>query len=56
MPFESEAQRRFLFAKHPAIAKRWAAETPTSQALPARKTGGRLEALTRRRRKPSHAR
>jgi len=26
MPFQSEKQRRFMFAKHPAIAKRWADE------------------------------
>jgi hypothetical protein len=26
MPFRSEKQRRFMFAKHPEIAKRWAAE------------------------------
>jgi len=24
MPFESEAQRRFMWAKHPDIARRWA--------------------------------
>lgn len=24
MPFKSKAQMRFLFAKHPDIAKRWA--------------------------------
>ncbi len=23
MPFRSAKQRRFMFAKHPAIAKRW---------------------------------
>lgn len=23
MPFKSEAQRRFLYAKHPDIAKKW---------------------------------
>ena len=23
-PFRSAAQRRYMFAKHPAIAKRWA--------------------------------
>jgi hypothetical protein len=23
MPFRSEAHRRFMYAKHPAIAKRW---------------------------------
>ena len=26
MPFQSEKQRRFLYAKHPEIAKRWAKE------------------------------
>lgn len=25
MPFQSNAQRNFMFAKHPAIAKKWAA-------------------------------
>lgn len=28
MPFKSKAQRRFMHAKHPAIAKRWEKETP----------------------------
>jgi hypothetical protein len=28
MPFVSQQQRRFLYAKHPDIAKRWEAETP----------------------------
>ncbi len=26
MPFKSEAQRRFMFAKHPDIARRWVSE------------------------------
>ena len=26
MPFKSEKQRRFLYAKHPDIAKRWSAK------------------------------
>jgi len=26
MPFKSEAQRRFMWLKHPRIAKRWANE------------------------------
>ena len=26
MPFKSEAQRRFMWAKHPKIAKKWAHE------------------------------
>lgn len=36
MPFRSEAQRGFLFARHPDIAKRWAREYPSQGALPAR--------------------
>lgn len=31
MPFESKAQQRFMFAKHPEIAKRWASETSKKQ-------------------------
>lgn len=34
MPFKSEAQRRFLFAKHPDIAKRWADKYGTPKNLP----------------------
>lgn len=36
MPFRSQAQRGFLFAQHPDIAKRWAAEYPGQGKLPAR--------------------
>lgn len=28
MPFRSKAQQRYLFAKHPDVARRFAAETP----------------------------
>lgn len=28
MPFQSEAQRRWMYAKHPEMAKRWEKETP----------------------------
>ncbi len=34
MPFQSKAQARFMFAKHPAIAKRWEDMTPSIKALP----------------------
>ena len=34
MPFKSEAQRRFLHAKHPKIAKKWEEHTPKGQKLP----------------------
>ena len=34
MPFKSEAQRRFLWAKHPKIAKKWAHEYGSGANLP----------------------
>lgn len=34
MPFKSEKQRRFLWAAHPELAKRWAHEYPTKKKLP----------------------
>lgn len=40
MPFKSEAQRRYLYAKHPEIAKRWsheAKQNPYEIALKKRK-------------------
>jgi hypothetical protein len=37
MPFQSNAQRKFLFAKHPEIAKRWAKEYPHQGKLPEHK-------------------
>lgn len=34
MPFKSKAQQKWMFANHPAMAKRWAAETPNIKDLP----------------------
>lgn len=34
MPFQSESQRRFMWMKHPEIAKRWAKEYPGQHDLP----------------------
>src|SRR5258708_39505888 len=34
MPFESEAERRFMFAKHPKIAEEFAKSTPKGADLP----------------------
>ncbi len=34
MPFQSEQQRKFMYAKHPEIAKRWSKEFPTQKKLP----------------------
>lgn len=43
MPFKSTAQRGYLFAKHPDVAKKFAAETPKGASLPEhapKKAGG----------------
>jgi hypothetical protein len=37
MPFKSDAQRRFMYAQHPGVAKRWERHTPKGKKLPARK-------------------
>ena len=34
MPFRSSAQRGFMYAKHPEIAKRWQKHTPKGITLP----------------------
>ena len=34
MPFKSKSQQRFMFAKHPKIAKEFAAHTPDIKSLP----------------------
>jgi hypothetical protein len=36
MPFKSKAQERYMFAKHPDVAQKYAAETPDDSALPER--------------------
>jgi len=37
MPFQSEAQRAFMYANHPEIAKRWSREYPNQGKLPKKK-------------------
>lgn len=37
MPFQSKAQARYLFAKHPKVAKEFAKKTPSIKALPEHK-------------------
>jgi hypothetical protein len=37
MPFQSKAQERFMFAKHPEIAKRWLREYGQPARMPERK-------------------
>jgi len=37
MPFKSKAQQRFMFARHPEIAKRWAKKYGVPESLPEKK-------------------
>ena len=34
MPFKSQAQRKYMYAKHPGIARRWSKEYPNQGKLP----------------------
>lgn len=34
MPFKSQAQRKFMYAKHPKLAKEFEAATPKGKKLP----------------------
>ena len=38
MPFQSQAQRAYLFMHHPEIAHKWAHEYPNQGTLPMHKT------------------
>ena len=38
MPFKSEAQKKWMFANKPKMAKKWAEHTPKGKSLP-KKTG-----------------
>lgn len=40
-PFRSKSQRRYMFAKHPTIAKRWAKEYGVSKNLPEKKSASK---------------
>lgn len=39
MPFTSKAQAKFMFAKHPTIAKEFASKTPSISKLPEHHSG-----------------
>jgi len=34
MPFKSQAQRKFMYAKHPKMAAEWEEKTPKGKKLP----------------------
>lgn len=52
LPFRSKAQRRFLFAQHPRIARRFARHTPQGASLPERKKKRKRKKKTTRRPRP----
>ena len=37
MPFKSQAQRKWMYANDPAMAKRWEDDTPKGKSLPKKK-------------------
>lgn len=47
MPFRSNAQRKYLWAKHPEVAREFAAATPKDAKLPEHVKKGALDALAR---------
>lgn len=47
MPFRSDAQRRYLWAKHPEVAREFADKTPKGTRLPEHVKKGALDALAR---------
>jgi hypothetical protein len=48
MPYQSDAQRRFMHARHPEIAKRWDKEYPDQKNLPEKKGSSHQRAAKRR--------
>jgi hypothetical protein len=49
MPFKSDAQRRFMYAKHPKIAERWRKDYGPQEDLPDRKKSKALDGLKKAR-------
>lgn len=48
MPYVSKAQQRFMHARHPKIAKRWDAHTPSFASLPERAVGSKKSAAKKK--------
>lgn len=47
MPFRSDAQRKYLWARHPEVAREFADKTPKGAQLPDHVKKGALDALAR---------
>lgn len=56
MPYESDAQRKFMHAKHPEIAKRWDKHTSKGKKLPEHKKEAMLKVATALSKLPSETR
>lgn len=50
-PFRSKAQRGYLFANKPAVAKEFAAATPPGKSLPARLISAKIAAQALKKKK-----
>jgi hypothetical protein len=48
MPFVSESQRRYLWMKHPEVAKEFADKTPKGKKLPYHKKDSKLNAMKKK--------
>jgi len=51
MPFKSKAQMRFMFAKHPEIAKRWAKEYGVPKKLSKKVVTKKFKGITSKKKK-----
>jgi len=51
MPFESYRQQRYMFMKHPKIAKKWAKKYGTKKKPKGYKPGPKLSKLAKKSRK-----
>ena len=55
MPFVSQAQRKFMYAKHPKLAKEFEGKTPKGKKLPQHKPDAKAAAMEALRRKAASA-
>ena len=49
MPFKSDAQRRFMYAQHPGIARKWRKKYGPQRDIPSRLGDKAVEGLRRAR-------
>ena len=54
MPFKSKSQARYMFSRHPKIAKEFAAKTPSIKALPNKVKGRKKVTVKQAKNMPLH--